>query len=298
MLPHFQVLLYYLYRRLEDAREFTEAHRTFCASLGLRGRILIGPEGLNGTVSGTREDTERYMEALRTDPVTSGISFKVDSAEGHVFPRLSVRFRPEIVTLGLGADDIDPTVLTGERLTPAAWAEAMQGEDVVLLDGRNRYESELGHFRGAVCPDIDNFREFPDWLRRNRDRLQGRRILTYCTGGIRCEKLSGYLRREGFEDVGQLEGGIIAYGQDPETRGRDFDGLCYVFDERVAVEVNATPTRRIVSRCERCGQASARYRNCSWPPCNRQHFLCEPCETASGRACSPECADLFATAGP
>jgi UPF0176 protein len=286
----FHVLLYYLYRRIDDPEAFAGAHRAFSASLGLRGRILIGREGLNGTVSGTREAAGRYMDALRADPVTAGISFKVDDADAHVFPRLSVRCRREIVTLGLGEDDVDPTVLTGRRLSPAAWKEAMRDEQAILLDGRNRAESDLGHFRGAVCPDIETFREFPEWLRRNRHRLEGRRILTYCTGGIRCEKLSGYLRREGFGDVCQLDGGIIAYGQDPATRGEGFDGLCYVFDERIAVEVNHTETRSLVSRCERCGQPSARYRNCSWPPCNRQHFLCEACERVSGRACSESCA--------
>ncbi len=290
MAPGFQILLYYLYRRLDDPAGYTEEHRSLCQSLGLRGRILIGKEGINGSVSGARESTGRYREVLQDDPRTAGIDFKVDFAEAHAFPRLSVKCRPEIVTLGLGEQDVDPSARTGIRLSPVEWMEAMRREDVVIIDGRNRYESALGRFKGAICPDIGNFREFPEWLRLHREKFRGRQVLTYCTGGIRCEKLSAYLLEEGFEDVAQLDGGIVAYGKDEVARGRDFEGLCYVFDERVGVEVNHTGTRCLVSRCEKCGEPSARYRNCARPSCNRQYFLCEQCEETKGRACSEPCA--------
>ncbi|MBU6303672.1 MAG: rhodanese-related sulfurtransferase [Verrucomicrobia bacterium] len=287
-----QILLYYLYRRIENSRDFVEEHRSLCQSLGLRGRILIGEEGINGTVSGLREATERYRETLGNDPRTAGITFKIDPADRHVFPKLIVKWRPEIVTLGLGPDDVDPTARTGKRLNPSEWLAAMQEDNVVVIDGRNRYESELGRFKGAVCPDIENFREFPDWLREHADELRGRKILTYCTGGIRCEKLSGYLLEEGFEDVSQLEGGIVTYAKDPATLGRDFEGLCYVFDQRIGVEVNFTETRSLISHCEKCGEPCARYRNCSCKSCNRKFFLCEPCEQTKGRLCSPACQEL------
>jgi UPF0176 protein len=289
MSEDYQILLYYLYRQIENSQAYVEEHRSLCQSLGLRGRILIGDEGINGTVSGLREATERYQESLRTDPRTAGISFKIDAAVGHVFPKLIVKWRPEIVTLGLGPEDVDPTVRTGKRLSPSEWLEAMREENVVVIDGRNRYESELGRFKGAICPDIDNFREFPAWLREHAEELRGRKILTYCTGGIRCEKLSGYLLEEGFEDVSQLEGGIVTYGKDPATLGRDFEGLCYVFDQRIGVEVNFTETRTIVSRCEKCEEPCARYRNCSCKSCNRKYFLCASCEETKGRACSSGC---------
>lgn len=286
----FEVLLYYHYFRPAEPEAYFRVHRDLCQRLGLRGRVLIGHEGINGTVSGTASATGRYREILGTDARTAAMTFKIDPCEGHVFPKLSVKFRPEIVTLGLPPEeDIDPNLLTGDRLDPAEWAEAMRDPDAVIIDGRNRYEWELGHFRGAICPDIENFREFPAWLAENRESLEGRRLLTYCTGGIRCEKLSGFLRREGFGDVYQLNGGIIQYGKDPATRGRDFDGLCYVFDQRVAVEVNHTETRRVVSRCHRCGEPSARYRNCAWPPCNEQLFLCEGCEAEHGKFCGDAC---------
>ena len=291
----FQILLYYRYKPLADPAAFVEEHHAFCEGLGLRGRILIGSEGVNGTVSGLTVSTERYMEALREDERTSGVEFKVDPADGHVFPKLSVKLRTEIVSLGLNEDtDIDPNELTGKHLSPTEWQEAMSKDDVVILDGRNNYESAIGRFKGAICPDVDNFRDFPQWIRDNMADLKGRPVLTYCTGGIRCEKLSGLLLREGFENVSQLDGGIINYGKDPKTQGRDFEGLCYVFDERVAVESNFTETRAVISTCTKCGEDSPRYRNCAWPKCNRQFFLCEPCEESKGRFCCEECEAGFA----
>ncbi len=286
----FQVLLYYLYRRIAEPEELVARQRALCEALGLRGRILVSAEGINGTVSGTVSGTRTYMEAMQADPLTAGVGFKVDPCEGHVFPKLSVKARSEVVTLGLREDeDVDPREVTGVRLSPKEFAEAMGDPDVVVLDGRNDYETALGRFRGAICPEVSNFRDFPEWIRRNRGLLEGKKVLTYCTGGIRCEKLSGFLLREGFEQVFQLEGGIINYSHDAATRGRGFDGLCYVFDERVAVEVNRTEGRSVISRCRHCGERCPRYRNCAWKPCNAQFFCCEACEKSAGRYCSENC---------
>jgi UPF0176 protein len=289
--PH-QILLYYLYTPIENADVFVGEHRALCDELELRGRILVSEEGLNGTVSGTVPNTEAYMGVMREDARFRKMSFKIDPVEEHVFRKLSVKLRSEVVTLGLGdGEDIDPNEITGTYLAPAEWYEAMQEEGVVILDGRNRYESELGCFKGAICPDLEHFRDFPDWVRRHKGDWEGRKVLTYCTGGIRCEKLSGFLRQEGVESVFQLEGGIIEYGHDESVQGRDFEGLCYVFDERVAAEVNRTESRRVISRCRHCGESSARYRNCGWAPCNAQFFCCEGCEEGFGRFCSEECRD-------
>ncbi|MFT5465357.1 MAG: UPF0176 protein [Verrucomicrobiales bacterium] len=285
----FQILLYYLYNHIADPKAFVEEQRVLCEELELRGRILISAEGVNGTVSGLTESTERYMAVLREDSRTSGIEFKVDSAEEHPFRKLSVKLRSEVVTLGLDQDDIDPNEITGKRLSPSEWLDALRDEDVIVLDGRNDYESALGRFKGAICPDVEHFRDFPKWIRENLGDKKDRKVLTYCTGGIRCEKLSGFLLREGFEDVSQLHGGIVEFGKNPETQGRDFEGLCYVFDERVGVEVNHTETRKVVSSCWRCGEPSTRYRNCGWPDCNAQIFLCEGCEGEFGRFCGESC---------
>lgn len=287
--PH-QVLLFYRYVAIEHPGAMAAEQRAICGRLGLRGRILVSKEGINGTVSGTREDTEAYMRAMRDAPPTAAMEFKIDAVDGHVFPGLSVKEREEVVTLGLGRESgVNPTSRKGIRLTPREFYEAMQEKDVVLLDARNDYETALGRFRGAICPEVGNFRDFPDWIRENLSLLKDRKILTYCTGGIRCEKLSGFLLEEGFSRVFQLEGGIINFSHDEATRGRDFEGLCYVFDERVVTEVNRTETRVVISRCRHCGELSPRYRNCAWPECNGQFFCCERCERERGRFCSGDC---------
>lgn len=288
----YRVLLYYRFTPVEDVEAVAAEQRVLCEELELRGRILVGREGINGTVSGRAAQTAAYMRAMNALPLTKGMEFKVDPVEGHVFPKLSVKVRDEVVTFGLEGEGIDPWELTGVHLSPEEFREAMENEDVVLLDGRNDYETALGRFRGAICPEVEHFREFPEWVRAHRELLEGKKILTYCTGGIRCEKLSGLLLREGFEEVYQLAGGIIQYGKDEATRGRDFEGLCYVFDERVGVEVNRTETRRVISRCRHCGELSARYRNCGWPECNAQFFCCEGCEAERGRYCSEDCGEL------
>lgn len=293
--PDYEVLLYYRYFAVGDPEEYAEAQRAFCLELGLKGRIIVASEGLNGTVSGPVEGTRRYREAMGADPRTAEMPFKVEASSGHVFRKLSVKVRPEIVTLGLRPEEeVDPLCKTGERLAPAEFLQRMREPDTVVLDGRNDYETALGRFRGAICPPLENFREFPEWLRANADRLRGKRILTYCTGGIRCEKLSAFLLEEGYGEVAQLDGGIIRYAQDPETQGRDFDGLCYVFDERVGVEVNHTETRRVISRCRHCGVPEPRYANCLLPECNAQIFVCEACRGERGVYCGEACRERHA----
>lgn len=292
--PPFEVLLYYRYVAIPDPVAYMHEQRALCEGLGLRGRILVGDEGINGTVSGPVGATRAYREAMSADPLTSDIAWKIDPADDHVFPKLSIKVRHEIVGLGLRPeDDIDPNTVTGERLEPKEFYEAMQDPDAILLDARNNYETDLGRFKGAICPGITNFRDFPAWFEEHAEEFRGKKILTYCTGGIRCEKLSGYLRKTGCEDVYQLEGGIVRYGKDPEVQGRDFEGLCYVFDQRVGVEVNSTETRCLISHCTRCGTPEPKYRNCQWPVCNAQIFVCEAClEQEEGIYCDDHCRSL------
>lgn len=285
-----QVLLYYLYFPLDDPQEYMKEHRALCEDLELLGRILIGDEGINGTVSGTVANTQAYMNALQSDPRTAKIEFKIDPCDEHLFPKLSIKVRDEIVTLGLEAeDDIDPNEITGTHLNAEEFYQAMQEDDVIIIDGRNKYEADMGKFKNAVVPEIDSFREFPEWFRERADEMKHKKILTYCTGGIRCEKLSGFLLQEGCEDVSQLDGGIIKYSKDPETKGRDFEGLCYVFDKRVGIEANFTETRKIISTCRHCGETVAEYSNCGWPDCNRQFFICPNCIEKEGSYCCSEC---------
>lgn len=294
-LAPYEVLLYYLYFPVSDPEGYVEEHRTRCQELELRGRILVAREGINGTVSGLRESTRRYEAWMKAQPETGDIVFKRDPADDHVFRKLSIKARTEIVTLGLPEGvDPDPNEVTGQYLSPKEFYEAMQDPNAVILDARNDYESELGRFRNAICPEVEHFRDFPAWIRKHRNELEGKRILTYCTGGIRCEKFSGFLVQEGFKDVSQLEGGIVTYGRDPEVQGRDFEGACYVFDERIGVPVNrANPS--IISVCQHCQTPSERYRNCAFPDCNAQFFCCPDCETSFGKYCNATCKEQHLT---
>ena len=284
---NYQVLLYYNYVHIEDPEAYAKEHLNFCNSLELKGRILVAEEGMNGTVSGTIEATNKYMEAMHNDPRFADMMFKIDAAEGHAFKKMHVRARPELVTLRL-EDDINPRKITGNYLSPKEFYEAMRDENTVVIDARNDYEYDLGHFRGAVRPDIHTFRELPEWIEENKEQLEGKRVLTYCTGGIRCEKFSGWLVEQGFENVNQLHGGIATYAKDPEVQGELWDGQMYVFDERISVPINQKE-HVIVGRDYFDGEPCERYVNCANPVCNKQILCSEENEHKYMRGCTHEC---------
>ncbi|MGG0789637.1 rhodanese-related sulfurtransferase [Peribacillus simplex] len=283
----YRVLLYYLYVPIENHEEFAAEHLAACKALELKGRILVAAEGINGTVSGTIEQTNKYMDMMKSDPRFADIVFKIDEADGHAFKKMHVRPRNELVTLRL-EEDINPNRTTGKYLSPKEFFEQMQDENAIVLDARNDYEFDLGHFRGAIKPEITNFRELPDWVRENKEMFEGKKILTYCTGGIRCEKFSGWLVEEGFEDVSQLHGGIATYGKDPEVQGELWDGQMYVFDERIAVPINQKE-HVIVGRDIYSGEPCERYVNCANPECNKKILCSEENEHKHMRSCTHEC---------
>ena len=284
----YAILLYYKFVKVPDAEQFAQEHLAYCKELDVKGRILISDEGINGTLSGTIAQTEQYMKDLRANPLFSDIVFKIDEADGHAFKKIFVRYKKELVTFRV-EDELDPNVITGEHLAPKDFYEMMQRDDVVILDGRTGYEFDLGHFRGSIRPEVDSFKEFPDWIRENMSELKDKPILTYCTGGIRCEKLSGFMMKEGFQQVYQLDGGIVTYGKDPEVQGQLFDGKCYVFDERISVQINHTGEDIIVGRCHHCGQPADQFINCANDACHLQHICCEDCEAQHSGHCSDEC---------
>ena len=285
----YRVLLYYYYTDIADPDGLSREHLRICKDMNLKGRILIANEGINGTVSGTAEDTDKYRQYMENHPLFKGLTFKVDEADGHAFKKMHVRPRPELVNLSL-EDDINPHEITGDYLSPAEFYEEMQREDTVVLDVRNTYEYDVGHFRGAIRPEVDTFRDTPEWVRENRELFEGKKVLTYCTGGIRCEKFSGWLKREGFEDVGQLHGGIASYGKDPVAKGQLWDGMMYVFDERLTVPVNQVE-HNIVGRDHYDGTPCERYINCANPECNAQIIASEENEAYHLGGCSLECAE-------
>ena len=285
----YRVLLYYYYTDIADPDGLSREHLRICKDMNLKGRILIAHEGINGTVSGTAEDTDKYRQYMENHPLFKGLTFKVDEADGHAFKKMHVRPRPELVNLSL-EDDINPHEITGDYLSPAEFYEEMQREDTVVLDVRNTYEYDVGHFRGAIRPEVDTFRDTPEWVRENRELFEGKKVLTYCTGGIRCEKFSGWLKREGFEDVGQLHGGIASYGKDPVAKGQLWDGMMYVFDERLTVPVNQVE-HNIVGKDHYDGTPCERYINCANPECNAQIIASEENEEYHLGGCSLECAE-------
>jgi len=287
MEKQYRVLLFYQYVKIDDPDKFTNQHLELCKQLGIRGRILIASEGVNGTISGTVDQTNSYMQYMREDARFEDMIFKIDEANEHAFKKIKVRHRPELVTLRLETD-INPLETTGKYLSPKEFYKAMQEDDTVVIDARNDYEYDLGHFRGAVKPQIKSFRELPEWIRENKKKYEGKRILTYCTGGIRCEKFSGWLVREGFEEVSQLHGGIVSYGKDIEVQGELWDGQCYVFDERIGVPVNQKE-HIVVGKDYFTGEPCERYVKCANPECN-MHILCsEENEHTYMRSCSDEC---------
>lgn len=279
----FETLLFYKYVPMADARDFAARHLALCRQLELRGRVLIADEGINGTVSGPAERTAAYRQHLHADARFSDMPFKVDVCTGHTFEKLSVRYRHEIVHFGL--DGIDVHRMRGQYLEPHEFARLKDEPQTLVVDFRNRVEWTVGRFRNAVTLPIDRFREVPDCLTLLKP-YRHQRILAYCTGGIRCEKATAFLRSQGFSQVYQLHGGIIEYGK--QVGGKDFDGKCYVFDKRITVDVNhVNPT--IISHCAMCGTPSARFINCANEVCNRHFICCETCSATMEGCCSEAC---------
>ncbi len=279
----YKILLYYCYAWIEDPDAFREEHHLFCIKNNIRGRIIVSPEGLNGTVSGMNVDCESYMAYVKADPRFAKTEFKVDNYHKHAFAKIHVRVKPEIVHSSLG--HLDPNVRTGKHLEPEDFKFFKDREDVVILDVRSNYEHELGKFKNALTLDMENFREFPEKV-KSLEHLKNKKILTYCTGGIKCEKASAYLLDQGFQNVYQLHGGIIKYGL--EAGGEDFEGKCYVFDNRMAVDVNKV-NPSVISTCYVCGTKSDRMVNCANSTCNIHVPICANCGWEMEGACSEEC---------
>ncbi len=279
----YRSVAYYKYVHIPEAEVFAVRHLKYCKRLGITGRIIVADEGLNGQFSGTMAQCVQYMNDLLADPLFEGTFFKIDECDKPSFTKMHVRYKPEIVHAGAKA--IDPNEVTGVHLNAKEFRELKDKENVVILDVRSEYEHRIGRFKNALTLDIENFREFPDKI-QELEGLKDKTVITYCTGGIKCEKASALLIKSGFKDVYQLHGGVIQYSKD--AGGEDFDGKLYVFDERVIVDVN-TVNPTIISKCIHCGTESARMVNCSNLLCNDQVIICENCGWVWEGACSEEC---------
>ncbi len=273
-----RILLYYKYIDVPNpAKEVTE-HLVLCKSLGLKGRILIGSEGINGTCSGTVEACEAYKKALNEHPIFSGINFKESDHSDHVFQKIFVRLRPEVVTLGANADPKK----AAPYITPRELHEALErGDNLVLIDMRNDYEAAIGKFQNAITLPIENFRDLPSYM-QNLEQYKDADVVTYCTGGIRCEKASALLLHHGFKSVRQLEGGIVKYCE--EFPNGFYDGSLFVFDKRMCMRFPGQETKYI-STCNHCKKPCDRYINCNEASCHRLFLCCEECEPIKKSIC-------------
>ncbi len=279
----YQILLYYQYTPIDDPETFREEHHLFGLSIGITGRIIVAQEGLNGTVSGSPQACQAYMKHLQADTRFADIDFKIEESDEIAFQKLYVRVKPEIVHSGLA--HIKPQKKTGIHLSPEEFKKLKDAEDVVILDVRSKYEHAVGKFKNAHTLDIDHFREFPQMIPQ-LEEFKNKKVITYCTGGVKCEKASAYLLEQGFGEVYQLHGGIIKYGL--EQGGEDFEGKCYVFDNRITTEVNQV-NPSVISTCYVCGTINDRMVNCANPHCNRHVALCTSCGEKLQGACSDEC---------
>lgn len=261
----FTVLLYYKYVPISDPEGFVAEHLQLCRDLGLKGRVLVAAEGINGTLSGSREATDEYQTWCRNHPLFADMPFKINEAERMPFKRLSVKLRNEIVTLGV----TEGVNLAGEpenHLSPEEWKRTIEEEDVVLFDVRNDYESAVGRFKNAITPSIGNFRELPEIL-NDYSHLKEKKVLMYCTGGIRCEKASALFRQEGFREVYQLDGGILTYGD--RIGAEHWEGECFVFDERMTVPIGGEEPAEPITTCAHTGAGGAVLINCLDDECHR-----------------------------
>ena len=291
-----KILLYYVFTPLSDPEAIRLWQRDLCESLGLRGRILISKDGLNGTVGGDLPALKRYVRKTRQYAPFADIDFKWSEGTGLDesgasldFPRLVVKVRDEIVSFGSPESlsvDAGGVVGGGTRLAPAELHAlvAERGDDVVFFDGRNAFEAEIGRFRGAVVPDVANTREFAAELDSGKyDHLKGQPVVTYCTGGIRCEVLSSLMTDRGFGEVYQLEGGIVRYG---EAYGDDglWDGSLYVFDQRMSVDFSDHTA--VLGTCQVCGEGTKNMLNCRDLSCREQLVACTDCVAVAAPACA------------
>jgi len=283
MTAEFPVILFYKYVPIADPAAFAVAQREVCATLGLKGRVLIAAEGINGTLAGPPAAVERYVRALRADERFADIEVKSSAGDAQTFPKLVVKVRPEIVTLGAG---IPLTPDQDNHLSPADWKRTLEEDpDIVVLDVRNRYESTAGRFANAIACDIEHFRELPGYVERLAE-WKDRKILMYCTGGIRCEKASALLRSRGFRNVFQLHGGIVTYQE--QFGNEHWLGECFVFDQRMTVRVDEALVP--IGQCAHTSRPTNRFVNCLHDPCHVLFLLAEETEreNADTRLC-PQC---------
>lgn len=282
-----QILLYYQYVAISDPKAEKERQQELCKTLNLKGRIIIAKEGINGTVEGPLESCSRYMGEMLARPEFSNMNFKKSEGTGIAFPKLSVKVRNEIVSGSLGKEDINPAQFTAPYITAEKLHEWIHSDkEFYIIDMRNDYEHKVGFFKDSVLPPLKNFRDLPNILPQLA-HLKDKTVVTVCTGGVRCEKASGFLLQHGFKEVYQLQNGIVTYME--KYPNEDFLGKLYVFDGRITMGFNTdSPSHVVVGKCERCNKPSDHYVDCGYIYCkgNRHFICCKDCLNKNGKAYS------------
>lgn len=284
----YTIVLFYKYTAISDPEAVKNKQMELCKSLHLKGRVIVATEGINATLEGLEGDIQTYCEEISRDERFKNIHSKLSSGTGSSFPKLSIKVRDEIVSSHFGEDDFDPNEITGKRLKPEELHEWLQnGEVFHIVDMRNDYEHKVGHFENSILPPLHNFRDLPHVVQNELADFKDKKVLTVCTGGIRCEKASGYLVKKGFDDVYQLDGGIVSYME--KFPNEHFKGKLYVFDNRITMGFNTDdPKHEIIGRCERCGTTSENYVNCGNDNCHKHFIFCTSCvEAQNGEAYCP-----------
>lgn len=291
-LPEFTIILFYKYVHLDQPKEEMTRQRKLCEELGFKGRMIIAEEGINATLEGTTENVEKYIDSMKADPRFADVHWKKSTGTGSAFPKLKIKVRPEIVSLHL-EKDLDPNQITGKRLKPEElkqWYE--EGRKFRVVDMRNDYEFKVGRFKDSMIPSLKNFRD----LSKNLDKIEDFKeetVLTVCTGGVRCEKASGLLVREGFKDVYQLDGGIVSYME--KFPAQEFEGTLYTFDNRIIMDFDEPERHVVIGTCDFCSAKTEDFYNCKNPQCNLKVLSCSDCyEKMDGQVfCSDECRDTI-----
>ena len=236
----FSIAAFYKFTKISLLSELQTEFYEFLESLSIKGTVLLAEEGINGTVSGSSKSIDKFKNFLFEKDLLSESDFKVSSADFMPFPRLKVKLKREIVTIG--NCEINPREKVGEYVDPLDWNQLITDEDVLVLDTRNTYEVSIGSFEGAIQPETTNFREFPEWAETEGSKLpKDKKIAMFCTGGIRCEKASSFLKDKGFEKVYHLKGGILNYLEKVKPEESLWNGECFVFDDRVALNHKLEP---------------------------------------------------------
>ena len=287
-----KIVLFYKFTPLADPEAIRLWQRALCERLDLKGRIIISKDGINGTVGGSLASIKKYVRVTKEFPAFKTIDFKWSDGIGDDFPRIEIRVRDEIVTFGVPEEikvDENGIIGGGVHLKPTEVNQlvAERGDDVIFFDGRSTHEARIGRFKNAVIPDVETTPNFVAEIESGKyDHLKDKPVVTYCTGGIRCEVLSVIMKNRGFKEVYQIEGGIVRYGEEFGDKGL-WEGSLHVFDRRLKIEFS--DDAKVLGMCDLCSAPTAQFHNCSNLACHKWTLVCNACEAASPTISCNDC---------